>query len=163
MRIIKLPQNSVLSVLAIFSALIVFIGIYFLIAGIKFDLWLSEANKAGYTFSFDSFSPIIVISLFLMILVLQMSYLKKESIFIFFSTLIISSIIYGLNILPENQGIMYMRYYYFVKDVNREADENLIQSDSYKELLQGQERLDPYILYKYLYIQKNKLIKGNHL
>lgn len=163
MRIIKLPQNSVLSVLAIFSALIVFIGIYFLIAGIKFDLWLSEVNKVDYTFNIDSFSPIIVILLFLMLLVLQMNYLKKESVFIFFSTLMISSIIYGVNVLPENKGMMYTRYYYFVKDVNREADENLIQSDSYKELLQGQERLDPYILYKYLYVQKNKLIKGNHI
>lgn len=163
MRIIKLPQNSVLSVLAIFSALIVFIGIYFLIAGIKFDLWLSEVNKVDYTFNIDSFSPIIVILLFLMLLALQMNYLKKESVFIFFSTLMISSIIYGVNVLPENKGMMYTRYYYFVKDVNREADENLIQSDSYKELLQGQERLDPYILYKYLYVQKNKLIKGNHI
>jgi phosphoglycerol transferase MdoB-like AlkP superfamily enzyme len=156
---IKPLKNIILSILAICSALIVFIAVYFLIAGIKFDLWLSEINKSDYVFNIDTFSPIMIISLFLMLLVLQMNHLKKQSVTILFSTLIISGIIYGVNILPENQGILYARYYYFVKDINREAEEKTLQSDEYKELLIGQQQLNPYILYKYLYVQKNKLIR----
>lgn len=156
---IKFTKKTALIILAVFSLFVIGLSIYLLLIQIKFDIWISELNQNPYTPNLDSFNPIIIVSLFLMLFFIQINNLKKEFIFILLLASAIFTASYFINILPDNKTILSARYYYFIKELKQ--DDNVLKSaNEYKEVIKGAEKLDPYILFKYLYNEKTMIIKN---